>query len=190
MSRRGLIPSIRKAFSTKRDDWADNKFRQYVQPWGARGLHVVQNQCNSERKIVSGPARTFAPGAVVPTGSNAGRPGEFILMEPPPGRRGGAAFGTLFPSPGDFDVLAITSADPSTIAAGSTNTVVTLTGTGFKSTDSVRAVVWDESTAAYIADTLVTADTFTYISSTSATVQIDVSSSAPVGYPINLEIRR
>jgi hypothetical protein len=68
--------------------------------------------------------------------------------------------------------------------------VVTLTGTGFKSTDSVRAVVWDENSAAYIADTLVTADTFTYISSTSATVQIDVSSSAPVGYPINLEIRR
>ena len=190
MSRRGMVPTIRRTLRDQRDAWADNKFREYVQPWGARGLHVVRNQCNAEEKIVSGPARTFAPGSVVPTGSNAGRPGEFILMEPPPGRRGGAAFGTLFPQPGDFDALAIISADPSTVAAGATDTVVTLTGTGFTATDTVRAVVWDETTAAYIVDPLVTVDSFTYTSATEATVEVDVSSSAPVGYPINVEIRR
>ena len=190
MKRRGLVPSIRKTLATKRDAWADNSFRSYVQPWGARGLHVVVNQCNEEPKIVSGPARTFAPGATVPTGSHAGRPGEFILTDPPPGRRGAATFGTLFPSPGQFDAFAITSASPPTVAAGSTDASVTLTGIGFRDGDTVRAVVWDETTGTYTADPLVTADTFTFISSTSATVLIDVSASAPVGYPINLELRR
>lgn len=192
MRKRGLVPQIRRALDKRRTTEADNNYRVYVSPFGARGLHKVRDECNEEEKIVSGPARTFAPGAIVPTGSNTGRVGggEFILTEPPPGRRGGATFGTLFPSPGSLAVAGITSASPATLEVGSSNNAVTLTGYGFVSGDSVSAVEWDSATAAWIADTLITVDTVVWVSSTSMTCQIDVSASAPAGHPINLRIVR
>lgn len=192
MRRRGVQSQIKRALDKRRTTEADNNYRVYVAPFGARGLHQVKDECNEEVKIVSGPARTFAPGAIVPTGSNTGRVGggEFILTEPPPGRRGGATFGTLYPSPSSLDVAAITSASPSTLEIGTSNNAVTLTGYGFVSGDDVSAVVWDSGTAAWTADPYITVDTEAYVSAVSMTCQIDVASTCPVNHPINLRIVR
>jgi hypothetical protein len=72
---------------------SDIKYRLYVRPHGNRGLHVVKNGVDGVEYIVSGPGRTFRPGTVVPTGSNTGTQGEFIVSDPPPGRRGAGRFG-------------------------------------------------------------------------------------------------
>lgn len=192
MRRRSGAAMLRRNLDKRRESEADNAYRVYVSPFGARGLHKVRDECNEEEKIVSGPARTFAPGAVVPTGSHTGRPGggEFILTEPPPGRRGGAKFGTLYPSPSSLGVASITSASPATLDIGTSDNAVTLYGFGFASGDDVQAVVWNATTATWDADPYITVDTEAYVSATEMTCQIDVASTTPINYPINLKVAR
>ena len=72
----------------RRRSEADIKYRHYVRPYGNRGLHIVKSSVDGREFTVSGPGRTFQPGTVVPTGSNTGTQGEFIVTDPPPGRRG------------------------------------------------------------------------------------------------------
>jgi hypothetical protein len=80
--------SIVRDLNERRRGEADIKYRHYVRPHGNRGLHVVKASVDGKEYIVSGPGRTFQPGTVVPTGSNTGTQGEFIVTDPPPGRRG------------------------------------------------------------------------------------------------------
>ena len=81
-----------RELNERRRTEADIKYRHYVRPYGNRGLHVVKSAIDGKEYIVSGPGRTFAPGTVVPTGSNTGTQGEFIVTDPPPGRRGAGRY--------------------------------------------------------------------------------------------------
>lgn len=189
-----VFDQFKAALDRKIAKGADNNWGIYLYPFGARGLHAVRNECNEEVKIVAGPKATFAPGTIVAVGSHMGNraEGEYILSSPPPGRRGGATFGQVFPVPGTFDAVGITSASPATLDAGVSNQAVTLTGYGFRQTplDDIEAVVWSEASAAYIADSLVTIHTLAWVSATSVTCLIDVSASAPDGYLVNVRVQR
>lgn len=173
---------------------ADNGWGIYMYPFGARGLHAIRNECNEEVKIVSGPKATFAPGTIVATGSHMGNraEGEYILSPPPPGRRGGASFAQVFPVPGTFDAVGITSGSPSELTSGVSNQAVTLTGYGFRETplDSFEAVVWNETTRTYATDSLITIHTVAWVSATSVTCLINVSASAGDGYLVNVRVMR
>ncbi len=79
---------LSRSLNERRAWESDIKYRLYVKPLGRRGLHVVKSSIDGQEFIVSGPGRTFRPGTVVPTGSNTGTQGEFIVSDPPPGRRG------------------------------------------------------------------------------------------------------
>lgn len=79
---------LSRSLNERRSWESDIKYRLYVRPLGNRGLHVVKSSIDGQEYIVSGPGRTFRPGTVVPTGSNTGTQGEFIVSDPPPGRRG------------------------------------------------------------------------------------------------------
>lgn len=191
MMRRGSsLRLVRDELNARRIREADNNWRLYVQPWGARGLHIVERECNGERIVVSGPAETFAPGSVVATGSHTGIGGEFILSPPPPGRLGGGVFPQVSPLPGVVAVAAILSADPATIEPGETNAATVLTGYGFLATDDLAAVIWSESVEEWIADPYVTLANLTFVSATELQVDVIAAASAPVGHLIRFEIVR
>lgn len=84
--------NIRRELDKRRSSEADINYRHYVRPHGSRGIHVVKASVDGREYFVSGPGRTFQPGTVVPTGSNTGNQGEFIVTDPPPGRRGAGNF--------------------------------------------------------------------------------------------------
>lgn len=76
-----------------RERTADVRTAIYVTPMG-RGLHLVRNFCNNQEYTVGSRAGiTFSPGSQVLLGSNTGHPGEVIVAEPPPGKKGGSVFG-------------------------------------------------------------------------------------------------
>lgn len=192
MSERSARTQLRRGLDRRRVSEADINYRVYVRPNGHRGLHVVRLQCNEEEMVVSGPKKTFAPGSIVPTGSHTGNPGEFILTDPPPGRRGGSVFSANFPTPTAFDAYGITSANPSTLLPGTTGQVVTLTGYGFRESpgDNFDAVVYNETTKEWEADPYVTVTGSTWTSATEVDITLDVTASAPDEYPVNIRMRR
>lgn len=188
-SRRTVAGVVRRSLDRRRDAESDVQPRTYLRPVGRTGLHVVRLECNEEEIVVSG-ARAFKPGTTVQTGRYSGRPGEVILTEPPPGRRGASAF------PRDvvrreIDAFGIVSADPDELEAGAT-TAVTLTGFGFRQSpvDTFRAVVFDLSAAAWIADPLVTVDSAVWTDAETVEVSLTVDASAPEGYQVALEVER
>lgn len=197
MRRRTPLKAIAGAMDRRRVREADINLRVYMCPNGP-GEAKVRDLCNDEVKYVSAPGATFAPGSIVMTGAassvgyaGAGA-GESIISPPPPGRRGGARFIQVYPIAGIFDVVGITGASPSSLDQGTSNNAVTLSGFGFRQTpvDTVDAVVWSESSGDWIADSLITVHDVTWSSSTQLSIQIDVSASAPPGYPINLRVQR
>lgn len=115
MSSRRTPDVLRRALDGRRAREADILYRQYVRPAG-RGLHVVRNIHTEQEIIVSSLAgsRTFRPGAVVPTGSNTGHPGEAILGLPPAERQGGSRTGFVFGQTRDFG--AVPDLDPGAVA--------------------------------------------------------------------------
>lgn len=188
MPKRTLRAQLRENLDRREIRGADNKYREYIRPLGARGMHIVKIPCNDEQRIVSGPRETFAPGTVLLTGSNRGTPGEVILNFPPPGHRGGSEFRQLFPTPGVLDVLGLTSANPATLYNGTTDNPVTLTGYGFLASplDTFSAVVFNSSTGVYDPDPFVTIHDVVWVSATVVTVEIDVAAGAGSGYRINI----
>lgn len=154
-------------------------------------MHVVRLLCNEEEIIVSGPKRTFAPGSIVPTGSHTGFPGEFILSEPPPGRRGHSLFSLDFPAGTSMDTYGISSADPGVLAAGD-DQPVTLLGWGFRESpvDLFDAVIYDEATKSWIADPYVTIHDVVWVSETEVEVEVDVDPDAGDEYQVTVRVRR
>lgn len=188
-SRRTAAGMVTRSLDKRRDGESDVQPRIYLRPLGRSGLHVVRLECNEEEIIVSG-SRSFAPGTQVFTGRYSGRTGETILTEPPPGRRGASAFPLQVVSR-DLDALGIVSADPEEVEAGATE-AVTVTGFGFLEdpVDTFRAVVFDEATATWTDDPLVTVDSATWTDAETVELSITVDSSAPEDYPISLEVVR
>lgn len=81
----------RSVMERDRERTADIRPVIYLRPLG-RGQHLVLNQCNAQPYRVASlnPSVTFSPGSQVPAGSFTAHPGEFIMGEPPIGRKGGS----------------------------------------------------------------------------------------------------
>lgn len=188
-SKRTFTHQLSNSLDTRRDAESDVQPRIYLRPVGRSGFHVVRRECNEEEVIVSG-SRTFAPGTQVQTGRFSGRPGEAIITEPPPGRRGASAF-PITPVRREIDALGITSALPSTVPAGSTTTV-RLSGFGFRESpiDAFRAVRFNPTLAEWASDPLAVVDSTTWISSTEVDIELTVDASAADGYFISIEVER
>lgn len=186
------LRQITRSLDLRARSEADIAAVRYVQPLGDAGLHVVKLPCNEAERVVSGPAETFAPGSQVLAASVSGRPGQTIVSPAPPGRRGGASFATAFPIAADVDVYGIRSADPNVLARGTTDTLVTLSGYGFRASpvDLFSAVVWSESARAYVADPFLTLHDAAWISSTRVTVLADLDAAAPIGYRMSVLVLR
>lgn len=95
--RPGLVSSrdIRAIDQRLREKHADIRPALYVRPLG-NGRHLVKNQSNDvPYKVGSLVGNTFSKDSHVLLGSNTGHPGEVILGGPPPGKKGGAEFGTV-----------------------------------------------------------------------------------------------
>lgn len=182
-----LFRELRRGLERRRRSEADIAFDLYVRPHGSDGLHVVRRECNESEIIVGSSLSglTFPPGAVVPVGSHTGTPGEFIIGAPPPGRRGSSRFAQDFPTPGDLEAVGITAATPGTVPAGASGEAVTLSGFGFRSTDTFEAVALDPLTGAWGLDPLVTVATVSVPDTETASVTLTVSASAPVGHAIS-----
>jgi hypothetical protein len=180
---------LRRGLDRRREAEADIRYAVYRRPAG-RGLHIVVNRCNGQEQLVGSVAgrRAFKPGAELPLGSHSSHPGEVILGLAPVDRVGVAEHSTPQVVPTLVGSPRILSADPATIAAGAVDQLTTLTGVLIRPGLTVRAVLYDETAQATVGDPLVTVDTYTYLSPTSATVLVDVDSSAPEGYRIALEI--
>lgn len=178
-----------RGLDRRRFDEADIRYAVYVRPAG-RGMHIVRNRCNDQEQLVGSVAgaRSFKPGVEVPLGSHTSTPGEVILGLPPTERVGVAEFATPQVQPRTVGAPRITSASPSTIEAGTTDQLTTLTGVLFYAGAIVRAVIYDEVAKVSIPDPDVTVDTYVYISSTSATVLVDAAATLPPGYLIAMEI--
>lgn len=187
-SRRRPYRQIGRELDARRRQESDVDIRVYVRPVGRDGLHVVRRACSTEEITVTGSSRTHAPGSAVPVGRRSGAPREFLLTTPPPGYVGTSALPVDRRSRA-LDVLAIFSADPSTVEAGTT-TAVTLSGIGFGENplDQLQAVRWDG--AMWATDPLVTVGTVTWVSAEELTADITVDAAAPEDYPISLEITR
>lgn len=178
----------------RRKTEADIEWAEYVHPLGTRGLHVVKIVCNAQVFVVGSSLsrKTFKPGTQVPLGSNTGHPGKFIIGSPPPGRRGASSFQIDYFGAGEFDTVGITSATPSTIYNDGIAVAVVFAGYGFNQTpvDVLSAVVYNESTKAWEADSLVTCGTVTWSSATSITAAVTVSTTAPGDKLISFKVVR
>jgi hypothetical protein len=146
-------------FGKKRDEFADISLARYVRPRG-KGLHVVELAGSGIQVILSSLAgnMTFSPDDLVTLGSRSGRRNPVILGLPPAGSLAGGAVALSVFLP-DADVVpVIISAIPDEIEAGAASERVVLVGRGFfdDPLDYFEAVLWDEATADWIADPLVT----------------------------------
>ena len=88
--RRSFQKVVQAENQRRRYEQSDVQHRIYVRPLGNTGLHIVKSRPNGAEYQVAGPARTFKPDQIVPTGRHVGTQGETILIEPPPGKRGTA----------------------------------------------------------------------------------------------------
>jgi hypothetical protein len=79
MPKRTLQNNLNRSLNERRGTESDVKYRHYVRPLGNGGMHVVKDTIDGVQYTVSGPTRTFRPGAIVPTGSHTGNQGEFII---------------------------------------------------------------------------------------------------------------
>lgn len=188
-SRRTFTRQLSRSLDDRRDTESDVQPRVYLRPIGRTGFHVVRRECNEEEIVVAG-SRTFAPGTQVQTGRFSGRPGEAIITEPPPGRRGASAFPSTVVRR-EIDAFGIVSASPAVVDSGST-TVVRLTGFGFRESpvDAFRAVRLSPTLAEWLDDPLAVVDSAVWISATEVDIELTVAASAPEGYLISIEVER
>lgn len=170
---------------------ADITYARYVGPSGSGGLHRVR-PVGSESTIIVGSSlhgTTFAPGAVVPLGSNTGRPGRFILGAPPPEHSGGSRAPVEVGSE-TVAALGITAVAPDEAPRGTTTEVV-VAGYGFGATDIWDAVVFDAGSATlHSSDPAVTSVTATVDGPTQVTLDVAVAAAAPVGHLIDIGVSR
>ena len=132
----------------------------------------------------------FVPGQEVLAAQH--RYGPAIIAHPPGGQTGNSRHQTQARS-ATIDVVEITSADPGTVGAGET-VAVTLTGIGFLASplDTFTAVKFDETdpSSPWVADTLITLGTPTWVSSTEVTISVTAASGTPAGHVINIRVQR
>jgi len=118
------------------------------------------------------------------------RTGATIIGHPPPGELAISERPTAQRTD-THDAIMIERIDPVELPAGAT-TSVTVYGLGFASSpvDVFEAVVFNEATLTDDADTFVTAGVAVYVSATSVTLPLTVTSSAPIGHSISLKVTR
>lgn len=171
---------------------ADIEFYKYACPEGTKYHRITLPNCDDELLVTSTAGRiTYAPGSRVVVASHQGGRQKVILGSPPPGQVGVTNFPVI--SRTDLiNALAITSADPSVLSQGFVDELITLTGTGFRSSpiDTFRAVVYNETTMEYDDDPYVTLHDPVWIDSNTVTILADTDASAPVGYMVSVEVER
>lgn len=180
------IPALRRALDRRQLREADIDHGLYVAPRGARGEHIVEYPIGSGNQVHVGSAlqgQTFAPGTVVPLGSHTGDSRRLIIGGPPSGRRGVSQFPVDAPPPGQLDSVGIISASPATVESGAAGEAATLTGYGFRTTDTFEAV--RQTSSGWEVDPLVTVATVSIDDSETAQITLTVSASTPAGYAIS-----
>jgi hypothetical protein len=184
MTRRRVQDVIRAELDWRADHESDVQYRQYVQPYGTTGMHIVKNRADGQEYVVSGPATTFAPGTILPVARNLSDQNETIIQNPPPGRRGAAPLPpqeiVLPPRPnidGDFghDWSFTSSAQVARFTSS-------ITGTGFSSQNFIEIIDVRDSQAAGFPSTEnpFTITGLSFISST----QWDVQLYSPASYNV------
>lgn len=86
--------SIVSLLDQRRQSEADIRYEAiYIRPLG-RGIHLIKNICNDQEYKVSSlnGSATYTPGQVVVVGSHTGHPDEFIMGNPPAGKRGASLY--------------------------------------------------------------------------------------------------
>lgn len=173
---RSLRRQIRESQDRRREAEADITIQPYQYPHGDRGLHVVELDCNDQPIVVSGPGKTWPPGAQVMVGSHSGELDRAIIGPEPVGRRGGASFALEFPQPATVESFGVESASPFLVPVGTQ--IVTLTGRGFSEdpVDIFEAVVFVEvgSGGGWQLDPYVSIGAATWISATEVEVPVTV----------------
>lgn len=156
--------------------------------WEAHGPHG-----ESAEIVASALGRqSFRPGAVVMAASFSGQGGKVVFSHAPPGQMGTAEF--AFPPliGARMDAVGLVRADPSILTAGGAAQSVVFTGFGLNQNplDLFRAVLYNATTRVWDTDSLITLGAVTWVSSTQVTIPVTVSSTAPDGYEISIEVVR
>ncbi len=170
---------------------ADIRWLFYVRPVGP-DEHLVRIPGTTETKRVGALASglTFKPETLVAAATHTGQQREVILGRAPV--EGASEFPVVLITggPAEGTGLSITEANPALVVAGGNS--VTLTGFGFRSDpiDVFTAVIWSESSGAYISDPDVTVSAPSFTDSEHVDVTVTVAAAAPIGKKINVEVRR
>lgn len=187
--------ALRESLDRRRREEADIVFGRYVRPKG-HGQHVVSDPSGKRQRVVSAAtgATTYRPGSQVTLGSQSGDTfkGEVLLGNAPIQERGTHrnAQGASIPVNTNLGPV-IVSADPSSVTAGSTESV-TLTGLRFRDApaDSFTLVWFDEEADADVADPWATISNVVVVSETEATCDIATDLDTPDDHQISIQVER
>lgn len=196
MERKPKRGTAREQLDRRRFRESDIRPAVIKRPGPGYGSWVVHDTHTQDERIVSAGSITAShrPGAIVTVGSEeAGRGSQVILSSAPQRQRGTAEFSFPPLTGAEKDALGVVSADPETLAAGVVESVVTLTGYGFREDplDTFRAVrPFNATTKTYDTDPLITLGDPVWVSVTEVTIPVSVDSTAPAGYEIRFEVER
>lgn len=157
---------------------------KYSRPRG-QNRHLVLHPKDPSKTIelpATAQNAAFVSGQYVAVATD--RSGSVIIGSPAPGQKGTSGF--VADGGGVIDsAVGITEVVPSTIPFGATIDI-TVSGFGFKTTSSFRAVQYSEALLKDVLDPLLTINTETFVDDTEFT--LNVTSAAPVGYAYDLEV--